>query len=45
MIVPEVEQELEQWAAILASVLSPSAAAQILRNIADTIEALQPVQQ
>lgn len=45
MIVPEIEQELEMYAALLAAALPPSAAAQILRNIADQIEALQALQQ
>ena len=45
MIVPEIEQEIEMLTALLASALSPSAAAQILRNIADQIEALQALQQ
>jgi hypothetical protein len=39
----EVIEEMQQWTAILASVLSPAEAAARLRQMADEIEAMQPV--
>lgn len=40
MTAAEIEQELEMLAALLASELSPAAAAGIIRAIADQVEAL-----
>lgn len=41
----EIEQEMEMLAALLASALSPSAAAQIIRLIADQVAALGETRQ
>lgn len=41
----QIESEMEMLAAMLASALSPSAAAEIIRNLADMVESLGETKQ